>query len=99
MYSGPYSESEPEVEQLTNFIDNNIPEGSIKIYVALHAAAQAVLTPWAHTKTPPTNYSELLHVANAFARASYRRYRTVYRCGIVGNILSKLNSVTFGLRL
>uniref|UniRef100_A0A1A9ZLG5 Peptidase M14 domain-containing protein n=1 Tax=Glossina pallidipes TaxID=7398 RepID=A0A1A9ZLG5_GLOPL len=97
MYSGPYSESEPEVKQLTNFIDNNIPEGSIKIYVALHAAAQAVLMPWAHTKTPPTNYSELLHAANVFARASYQRYRTVYRCGLVGNILISGTSTDWAL--
>ncbi|XP_037882179.1 zinc carboxypeptidase-like [Glossina fuscipes] len=94
IYSGPYSESEPEVKQLTNFIENNIPEGSIKIYIALHAAAQAVLTPWAHTKTPPRNYSQLLHAANAFARASYRRYRTVYRCGILGNILKLVSGTS-----
>ncbi|KAI9586022.1 hypothetical protein GQX74_001869 [Glossina fuscipes] len=88
VYSGPHPESEPEVEQLTNFINNNIPDGSIKIYVALHAPDQAILTPWSYTKVPPKQYNDLLHVANAFVKALYPRYRTKYKCGTMANILS-----------
>uniref|UniRef100_A0A1B0FDR9 Peptidase M14 domain-containing protein n=1 Tax=Glossina morsitans morsitans TaxID=37546 RepID=A0A1B0FDR9_GLOMM len=84
LYSGPYPHSEPEVAQLTKFINNNIPEGSIKIYVALHSPAQAVLTPWTHTRVPPKSYGELMYVANAFADALYRRYHTRYDCGNSG---------------
>uniref|UniRef100_A0A1A9ZI80 Peptidase M14 domain-containing protein n=1 Tax=Glossina pallidipes TaxID=7398 RepID=A0A1A9ZI80_GLOPL len=87
VYSGPHPESEPEVEQLTNFINNNIPEGSIKIYVAIHAPDQAILTPWSYTAVPPKHYNKLLHVANAFVKALYPRYRTIYKCGTMANIL------------
>uniref|UniRef100_A0A1A9WUQ1 Peptidase M14 domain-containing protein n=1 Tax=Glossina brevipalpis TaxID=37001 RepID=A0A1A9WUQ1_9MUSC len=86
-YSGPYAQSEPEVEQLTNFINNNISEDSLKIYIALHSPAQAVLTPWTHTKIPPRRYGELMYVANAFADALYTRYHTRYACGNSGNML------------
>uniref|UniRef100_A0A1A9WUQ2 Peptidase M14 domain-containing protein n=1 Tax=Glossina brevipalpis TaxID=37001 RepID=A0A1A9WUQ2_9MUSC len=94
VYSGPHAESEPEVEQLTNFINKKIPNGTIKIYVALHAAAQAVLFPWAHTKVPPRSYKELLHVANAFADALFPRYRTRYFCGIMANALKLVSGTS-----
>ncbi|KAI9586024.1 hypothetical protein GQX74_001871 [Glossina fuscipes] len=87
VYSGPHPESEPEVQQLIEFINNYIPEGSIKIYVALHSAAQAVLVPWTHTKVPPKNYDSLMYVAKAFVEALYPRYHTKYRCGSSANIL------------
>uniref|UniRef100_A0A1A9ZLG4 Peptidase M14 domain-containing protein n=1 Tax=Glossina pallidipes TaxID=7398 RepID=A0A1A9ZLG4_GLOPL len=87
VYSGPYPESEPEVQQLVEFINNNIPEGSIKIYVALHSAAQAVLAPWTHTKVPPQTYAILMYVAKAFVESLYPRYHTKYRCGSSANVL------------
>ncbi|KAL9925027.1 zinc carboxypeptidase-like [Glossina fuscipes] len=87
IYSGPYPQSEPEVDQLTKFINNNIPEDSIKIYVALHSPAQSVLTPFTHTRVPPKSYGELMYVANAFADALYPRYHTRYNCGNSGNML------------
>uniref|UniRef100_A0A1A9VL70 Peptidase M14 domain-containing protein n=1 Tax=Glossina austeni TaxID=7395 RepID=A0A1A9VL70_GLOAU len=87
VYSGPYPHSEPEVDQLTTFINNNIPEGSIKIYVALHSPAQAVLTPWTHTRVLPKSYGHLIYVANAFADALYRRYHTRYNCGNSANMM------------
>ncbi|KAI9586035.1 hypothetical protein GQX74_001882 [Glossina fuscipes] len=90
MYSGPCAESEPEIEQLTNFISNHIPKGSIKIYVALHSPLQAVHLPWSHTKVPPEDYQELLYVANAFAEALYSRYGTKYHCGSSANLLSRM---------
>ncbi|XP_037882153.1 zinc carboxypeptidase-like [Glossina fuscipes] len=94
VYSGPHPESEPEVEQLTNFINNNIPDGSIKIYVALHAPDQAILTPWSYTKVPPKQYNDLLHVANAFVKALYPRYRTKYKCGTMANILKPFSGTS-----
>ncbi|KAI9586034.1 hypothetical protein GQX74_001881 [Glossina fuscipes] len=78
IYSGPYPQSEPEVDQLTKFINNNIPEDSIKIYVALHSPAQSVLTPFTHTRVPPKSYGELMYVANAFADALYPRKDWAY---------------------
>uniref|UniRef100_A0A1A9WUP8 Peptidase M14 domain-containing protein n=1 Tax=Glossina brevipalpis TaxID=37001 RepID=A0A1A9WUP8_9MUSC len=90
IYSGPHPESEPEVEQLTNFINNHIPEDSIKIYVALHSPLQAVHLPWSHTKIPPPGYDELMYVANAFADALYQRYGTKYCCGSSANLLSRM---------
>uniref|UniRef100_A0A1A9VDE5 Peptidase M14 domain-containing protein n=1 Tax=Glossina austeni TaxID=7395 RepID=A0A1A9VDE5_GLOAU len=94
MYSGPHAESEPEVKQLTKFINNNIPDGSIKIYIALHAAAQAVLIPWAFTNMRPRHYDELLRVAEAFAGASFRRYRTRYLCATMANVLKLVSGTS-----
>uniref|UniRef100_A0A1A9WWA5 Peptidase M14 domain-containing protein n=1 Tax=Glossina brevipalpis TaxID=37001 RepID=A0A1A9WWA5_9MUSC len=86
-YAGPHPESEPEVKQLIDFIDNGIPRGNIAIYVALHAPAQCILCPWTHTKVPPKNYKEMIFVAKAFASALRMRYGTKYKCGSSAKIL------------
>uniref|UniRef100_A0A1A9UY44 Peptidase M14 domain-containing protein n=1 Tax=Glossina austeni TaxID=7395 RepID=A0A1A9UY44_GLOAU len=86
-YGGTHPLSEPEVEQLTKFIDSNIPEGSIKVYIALHSAGQAVLLPWTHTRELPVNYDRLMYVAKAFADAAFSRFCTKYRYGTSANIL------------
>uniref|UniRef100_A0A1B0AW89 Peptidase M14 domain-containing protein n=1 Tax=Glossina palpalis gambiensis TaxID=67801 RepID=A0A1B0AW89_9MUSC len=45
VYSGAHAGSEREVKQLKNFINNKIPDGSIKVYIAPYAIAQAAPTP------------------------------------------------------
>uniref|UniRef100_A0A1B0G6G4 Peptidase M14 domain-containing protein n=1 Tax=Glossina morsitans morsitans TaxID=37546 RepID=A0A1B0G6G4_GLOMM len=86
-YGGSEAESEPEVKQLAQFIDT-IPEGTLKIYIALHAAGQAVITPWAYTKEEqPKDHKELMEVAKAFVEAAYPRFRTKYIYGPAAEIL------------
>lgn len=94
-YGGTHPLSEPEVEQLTKFINSNIPEGSIKIYIALHSAAQAILLPWTHTRELPVDYDRLMYVAKAFADAVFSRFYTKYRYGTSANILSMINSLSY----
>ncbi|KAI9586037.1 hypothetical protein GQX74_001884 [Glossina fuscipes] len=87
-YGGSAAESEPEVKQLTQFI-GTIPEGTLKIYIALHAAGQAVLTPWSYTKEEqPKDHKELMEVAKAFVEAVYSRFRTRYVYGPAAEILN-----------
>uniref|UniRef100_A0A1A9VL71 Peptidase M14 domain-containing protein n=1 Tax=Glossina austeni TaxID=7395 RepID=A0A1A9VL71_GLOAU len=87
-YGGTAAESEPEVKQLVQFI-STIPEGTLKIYVALHAAGQAVITPWAYTKKEqPKDHKQLMQVAEAFVDAVYPRFRTRYVCGPAAEILN-----------
>ncbi|KAI9585868.1 hypothetical protein GQX74_001715 [Glossina fuscipes] len=87
-YAGPHAESEPEIQQLKNFIDS-IPDGVLKIYVGLHSAAQCVLTPWTHTKELPEHYEQMMFVARAFAKALATRFGTRYKCGSSANVLKR----------
>ncbi|XP_073822191.1 zinc carboxypeptidase-like [Musca autumnalis] len=81
-YAGPYAESDPEINQMTKFINTSIPEDTIKIYISLHSYGQYVLSPWGHTDTEfPEHYDEMMHVAKGFADALYRRYNTVFTYG------------------
>uniref|UniRef100_A0A1A9VMH3 Peptidase M14 domain-containing protein n=1 Tax=Glossina austeni TaxID=7395 RepID=A0A1A9VMH3_GLOAU len=91
LYPGPHPESEPEIEQLVEFINQNIPDGSIKIYIALHSAAQLILSPWSHTEDLPGNYNEMMFVAQAFVQSLYTRYGTEYTFGTSANKLGKFS--------
>ncbi|XP_016955181.1 zinc carboxypeptidase [Drosophila biarmipes] len=82
LYGGPSAESDPEISQLTSYINNSIPDGSIKIYISLHSYGQYVLSPWGHTALEfPEHYPQMMHVAKGFSDALYRRYGTVFTYG------------------
>ncbi|KAI8040929.1 hypothetical protein M5D96_006872 [Drosophila gunungcola] len=82
IYAGPSAESDPEISQLTAYINNSIPDGSIKIYISLHSYGQYVLSPWGHTAAEfPEHYPQMMHVAKGFSDALYRRYGTVFTYG------------------
>ncbi|KAH8242214.1 hypothetical protein KR026_008458 [Drosophila bipectinata] len=81
-YAGPSAESDPEIHQLTSYINNSIPEGTIKIYISLHSYGQYVLSPWGHTAEEfPEHYPQMMHVAKGFSDALYRRYGTIFTYG------------------
>ncbi|XP_020801657.1 zinc carboxypeptidase [Drosophila serrata] len=81
-YAGPSAESDVEISQLTAFINNSIPEGTIKIYISLHSYGQYVLSPWGHTASEfPEHYPQMMHVAKGFSDALLRRYGTVFTYG------------------
>ncbi|XP_034483135.1 zinc carboxypeptidase [Drosophila innubila] len=81
-YAGPSAESDPEIHQLTSYINNSIPEGSIKIYISLHSYGQYVLSPWGHTADEfPEHYPQMMGVAKGFSDALLRRYGTVFTYG------------------
>lgn len=67
---------------MLQFINNTIPEDTIKIYISLHSYGQYVLSPWGHTDTEfPAHYDQMMHVAKGYADALYRRYKTVFTYG------------------
>lgn len=71
-----------EISQLTAYINNSIPEGTIKIYISLHSYGQYVLSPWGHTAAEvPEHYPQMMHVAQGFSDALFRRYGTVFTYG------------------
>ncbi|XP_062127695.1 uncharacterized protein LOC133840056 [Drosophila sulfurigaster albostrigata] len=81
-YAGPSAESDLEISQLTSYIDNHIPDGTIKIYISLHSYGQYVLSPWGHTAEEfPEHYPQMMAVAKGFADALVRRYGTVFTYG------------------
>ncbi|TDG53122.1 hypothetical protein AWZ03_000665 [Drosophila navojoa] len=81
-YAGPFPESDPEISQLTSYINNSIPEGIIKIYISVHSYSQLVLSPWGHTAEEfPPHYPQMMGVAKGFADAVFRRYGTPYNYG------------------
>jgi len=90
LYAGPSPESDPEISQLTAYINNSIPEGTIKIYISLHSYGQYVLSPWGHTALEfPEHYPQMMHVAKGFSDALYRRYGTVFTYGSSATTLCK----------
>ncbi|KAH8234601.1 hypothetical protein KR032_000411 [Drosophila birchii] len=81
-YAGPSAESDVEISQLTAYINNSIPEDTIKIYISLHSYGQYVLSPWGHTAAEfPEHYPQMMHVAKGFSDALLRRYGTVFTYG------------------
>ncbi|XP_023173255.2 zinc carboxypeptidase [Drosophila hydei] len=81
-YAGPYAESDPEISQLTSYINNSIPAGIIKIYISLHSYGQYVLSPWGHTAEEfPEHYPQMMAVAKGFADGIIRRNGTVFTYG------------------
>uniref|UniRef100_A0A1A9WUP7 Peptidase M14 domain-containing protein n=1 Tax=Glossina brevipalpis TaxID=37001 RepID=A0A1A9WUP7_9MUSC len=85
-YGGTAAESEPEVKQLARFIGTIT---DLKVYIALHAAGQAVITPWSYTKEElPEGHKEMMEVAKAFVESAYPRFRTRYIYGAAAEILN-----------
>jgi len=89
-YAGPFAESDPEIHQLTSYINNSIPEGTIKIYISLHSYGQYLLSPWGHTADEfPEHYPQMMGVAKGFADALVRRYGTIFTYGSSATTLCK----------
>lgn len=95
LYGGPSAESDPEISQLTSYINNSIPEGTIKIYISLHSYGQYVLSPWGHTAEEfPDDYPKMMEVAKGFADALVRRYGTVFTYGSSATTLCRCHDIT-----
>ncbi|XP_030372593.1 zinc carboxypeptidase [Scaptodrosophila lebanonensis] len=92
IYAGPSAESDVEIHQLTTYINNSIPEDTIKIYISLHSYGQYVLSPWGHVDDEfPDHYPQMMHVAEGFANALYRRYQTEFTYGSSATTLYKVS--------
>jgi len=89
-YAGPYAESDPEIKQMVQFINNSIPEDTIKIYISLHSYGQYVLSPWGHTDEEfPQNYDQMMEVAKGFSTALKKKYNTEFTYGSSSTTLCK----------
>ncbi|EDX09485.1 GD13974 [Drosophila simulans] len=56
IYAGPSAESDPEISQLTAYINDSIPEGTIKIYISLHSYGQRYGTVFTYGSSATTLY-------------------------------------------
>jgi len=91
-YAGPYAESDPEIKQMVQFINNSIPEDTIKIYISLHSYGQYVLSPWGHTDEEfPQNYDQMMEVAKGFSTALKKKYNTEFTYGSSSTTLYKVS--------
>ncbi|KAK0089529.1 hypothetical protein PV325_006862 [Microctonus aethiopoides] len=84
-YEGPRAFSEPETKAMADYIMSHRED--IKLYLTLHSYNQMWLVPWGHTHKKPSDYAELVNVANKAARAIEKVYGTTYRVGCSSDLL------------
>jgi len=91
-YAGPSAESDPEIKQMLRYINESIPEDTIRIYISLHSYGQYVLSPWGHTDQElPAHFPQMMAVAKGYADALNRRYGTVFTYGSSATTLYKVS--------
>ncbi|KAF4522163.1 hypothetical protein B566_EDAN010423 [Ephemera danica] len=83
-YPGSAPNSEPEIKAMADFLTNN---PSITFAVALHSAAQLILTPWSWTLEHPVHYDEMMRVGTEAAAALEAVSGTVYDVGSSADLL------------
>ncbi|KAI9553884.1 hypothetical protein GHT06_019154 [Daphnia sinensis] len=71
-YRGPKAFSEPETLATSNFITGK--SSQIKLYLTLHSYGQYALVPYGYDVVYPSDYNELLALANA-AASKFVKYR------------------------
>lgn len=59
-YAGNVSFSEPESRAIEKFFSDM--QNTIQVYFSVHAFSQLWLTPWGHTKQPPTDNDDLVRI-------------------------------------
>jgi len=84
-YGGPRAFSEPETSLVADFLSANSDQ--IIAYTTLHAYGQYWMTPWGYTSSLPSDYNELVRVANAATSAIYSYDRKRYTVGSSTNVL------------
>ncbi|XP_011292502.1 zinc carboxypeptidase-like [Musca domestica] len=83
-YGGAVPDSEPEVLALENFV-SAFPRNYIRMYLAFHSYGNFVLLPYGHTNEEfPTNYNQMMRIANAFAAGAKVKYGTEFKSGASG---------------
>ncbi|XP_034180196.2 carboxypeptidase B [Osmia lignaria lignaria] len=84
-YAGPKAFSEPETQNMKNFILAR--QGQIKAYISMHSYGQYILYPWGYTSNVPANEPELKNLASECAAAIAKTRKTRYTFGTSANHL------------
>ncbi|XP_025269058.1 carboxypeptidase B [Camponotus floridanus] len=84
-YSGPFAFSEPETKAMADYILAN--KQHIRMYLTLHSYSQMWLLPWSHTRTKPSDYSDMINVAKKAINAIAKVHGTHYQLGPVTDLM------------
>uniref|UniRef100_T1JFH7 Peptidase M14 domain-containing protein n=1 Tax=Strigamia maritima TaxID=126957 RepID=T1JFH7_STRMM len=77
--------SEPETQAIANFILDN--KKTIKLYISFHSYGQMWLTPWGYTTDLPSDYNDLISLAEKATAALSSVKGTKYTIGSSTNVL------------
>lgn len=83
-YHGKYAFSEPEVQNVANYLANI---RDLKSYWTVHAYGNMVLLPWSYTEELPKDYAEIKRVGDAFVEGVRKKHGTKYSIGSPAKIL------------
>ncbi|XP_037038856.1 zinc carboxypeptidase-like [Bradysia coprophila] len=103
-FAGPRAWSEPETEQLAEYLRGLSSE--IKIYLSFHSYGQYLLFPYGHTGEHVENYDDLYEIGNKTVEAIAVRDGTAYRYGPSSTVLYETSGTSvdfaydeFGIKL
>jgi len=103
-FAGPQAWSEPETEQLADYLRSLTK--AVNIYLSFHSYGQYMLFPYGHTGEHVGNYDELYEIANKTVEAIAVREGTAYRYGPSSTVLYETSGTSvdwaydeFGIRL
>ncbi|KAM0736624.1 Carboxypeptidase B [Formica fusca] len=91
-YSGPFAFSEPETKAMADYILAN--KQHIRMYLTLHSYSQMWLLPWGHTRSKPSDYSDMLNVAKKAINAITKVHGTHYQLGPVTDLMYPISGAS-----
>lgn len=80
-YAGAKVFSEPEAEQLSKYIAEQVKVGHIQTYISLHSFSQLLMFPYGHSAERVTNFDDLLAIGQKGIAALSKRYGTEFKSG------------------
>ncbi|KAL6429911.1 hypothetical protein ACFW04_007638 [Cataglyphis niger] len=91
-YSGPFAFSEPETKAMADYILAN--KQHIRMYLTLHSYSQMWLLPWGHTRSKPSDYSDMINVAKKAINAITKVHGTHYQLGPVTDLMYPISGAS-----
>ncbi|XP_050458345.1 carboxypeptidase B-like isoform X2 [Cataglyphis hispanica] len=91
-YSGPFAFSEPETKAVADYILAN--KQHIRMYLTLHSYSQMWLLPWGHTRSKPSDYSDMINVAKKAINAITKVHGTHYQLGPVTDLMYPISGAS-----
>ncbi|XP_072767295.1 carboxypeptidase B [Anoplolepis gracilipes] len=91
-YSGPFAFSEPETKAMADYILAN--KQHIRMYLTLHSYSQMWLLPWGHTRSKPSDYSDMINVAKKAINAIAKVHGTHYQLGPVTDLMYPISGAS-----
>lgn len=67
------------------------------MYLTLHSYSQMWLVPWGHTRSKPSDYSDLMNVAKKAINAIAKIHGTHYQLGPVADLMYPTSGTCFNI--